>query len=142
LAATTGLALVVVLQTDWGQQIFYEPMDSCLSLFINPEHSIAHLFNTWCWLCILDIITFIFASTAVMLADVNGLDGGIVMVPLLVALAAVIAYMFLIGSARGCTSDKVSTRMFVVDKWISLGFLAGLLVVIYLFAVTVIILDR
>ena len=44
-------------------------MDCCFWLFINPEQFFAHLFDTShrCWLCVVDIITFMFAYTVVML---------------------------------------------------------------------------
>ena len=63
------MAFIVFSLADSGLLIFSEPMDRFFVLFINPEHSIAHLFDTshLCWAGLLDIITFIFASTAVML---------------------------------------------------------------------------
>ena len=69
LAAVTGLVFIVFFMFNSGQLIFYAPMDGCFGLFINPEHSIAHLFDTshLCWVGLLVIIMFIFALTVVML---------------------------------------------------------------------------
>jgi hypothetical protein len=87
-----------------GQLIFSESMDSFFVLFINPEHSIAHLFDSShvCWAGLLVVMKFIIAG------------------------------------ASCCTSDKVSTRIFVIASWITLGCWEGILVVIlYLFALKV-----
>ena len=61
-------------------------------------------------------MTFIFAVTAVMLADVVGQNCRYMIVILLLFAyyTVVVAYMFSIGSARGCTSD-VLARMFVIS---------------------------
>jgi cytochrome b561 len=59
-------------------------------------------------------------------------------VSLMHLLFAVTAVMkFIIADIRFCTSDEDSTRIFVIDTWITLGFWVGLLgIVTLLFAFT------
>ena len=104
-----------------GQLIFSECVDSCFGLFINPEHSIAHLFDTshLCWAGLLGIM-FIFAITEVMLADVpSGPEREpVIVILLLFAFTAVM--MFSVNSVSRCISDEGSTR-FVIGSWIAFG---------------------
>ena len=75
-------------------------------------------------------MTFIFAVTDVMLADIaSGPECGTLMVMLLLfALTIVITYLFSVKCPRGWTSVKAFTRM-LVSRWIVLGCWAGLVVI-------------
>ena len=77
----------------------------------------------------------LFALTAVMLEDaVSSPEYEIVIVMLLLfALTAVIKFII---ASRGCTSDKVLARMFIIVPLIAIGFWPCILVIEFIFAST------